>query len=82
MGHVAEFTVPLNGRHIRAKVEVFSSEPQIEEGFVLDIIKIEPAIMPNEKQKLYDLLHNEVSRAERDYNAPIDVDPAVIGEVF
>ena len=51
----------VEGVDYQAQVEVHPSHPEIEEGYVLDIIKTSPEVLEKSvREKIYDICHDIV----------------------
>ena len=60
MGIVQTMKAEVDGTEYEAEVEIFSAEPQVEEGYVLDIMKTSPVTPAELKAKVYDVFHSLV----------------------
>lgn len=65
MGIVENMRATIDGREYEAEVEIFSSEPQIEDGYVIDIIKTNPPTPVELKKKVYEIFHSLVLKIAR-----------------
>ena len=56
----------VEGVDYQAQVEVHPSHPEIENGYVLDIIKTSPEVLEKSvKQKIYEICHDIVLKLSR-----------------